>query len=612
MAGPALPAEGERRERRVPAAPQRRGPSQCLSQWAAAPGGRERPSLWCPRRNSEVAAAMAAGPVRLWVRTEPFLVGALPAPPPARLAPHYLRKAAAYARARADQGCFPRLSWPSWRHLACGKLLLSPDIAWLYFELYRGLRGPSPPLRLRWAEAEAACSSAEELEWERSKLSVDTLQFLLFLYVQQFHNVSLRRSLLGDEWPSPRTKSPCLSEKSGTGNKNWDDQEHLAFVQSHLLDILELLLEPEQLSASSHSSCSSLVSLEAVCALSFLLEGTVSNSGTVRPLHKLALRQPCHGLNGYSKGSRTFSLLKLESWLRSSLTANPLGITVCVSAGKNLVRAQQGGGSTRKAKIACSARVVPEVSPLVMMSHVYKQTVAKSSDTLVGAHVSICRCHDSFIYLLSPLRSVTIEKCRNSTFVLGPVEVSVHVQGCDNVKVIAVCYRLSLSSTKGCTFHTLTPTQPLILSGNQDVSFAPFHTHYPMLEDHMAQVGLATLPNYWDSPMLVCRDSGDTSVFRLLPPSDFYTFVIPFEMEGDTTETPGGLPQEYQEVLKKREQKVQVWQRMVKEAGLSRDQRKQLQAVVEDKFYEWLVQTGNRQQLDSLVPPALGSKQAAG
>ncbi|NWZ89068.1 TBCC1 protein, partial [Nesospiza acunhae] len=309
----------------------------------------------------------------LWVRTEPFLVGALPAPPPARLTPHYLRKAAAYARARADQGCFPRLSWPSWRHIACGKLLLKPEIAWLYFELFRGLGGPAPPLRLRWAEAEAACTSAEELEWERSKararpkaggararpkgepgprltllclsralqLSVDTLQFLLFLYVQQFHNVSLRRSLLGDEWPSPRTKSPSLSGKSGTENKNWDDQEHLAFVQSHLLDILELLLEPEQLSASSHSSCSSLVSLEAVCALSFLLEGTISNSGTVRPLHKLALRQPCHGHNGYSKGSRTFSLPKLESWLRSSLTANPLGITVCVKAGKKLAWAQQ-------------------------------------------------------------------------------------------------------------------------------------------------------------------------------------------------------------------------------------------------------------------------------
>lgn len=114
-------------------------------------------------------AAAAAGPVRLWVRTEPFLVGALPVPPPARLTLHYLRKAAAYARARADQGCFPRLRWPCWRRIACAKLQLSVDIAWLYFELYRGLLGLAPPVRLRWAEAEAACTSAGELEEERSK-----------------------------------------------------------------------------------------------------------------------------------------------------------------------------------------------------------------------------------------------------------------------------------------------------------------------------------------------------------------------------------------------------------------------------------------------------------
>ncbi|XP_050184010.1 TBCC domain-containing protein 1 isoform X1 [Myiozetetes cayanensis] len=561
---------------------------------------------------------MAAGPVRLWARTEPFLAGALPAPPPPRLAPHYLRKAAAYARARADQGCFPRLRWPRWRHIACGKLQLGRDLAWLYFELFHGLLGPDPPRRLRWAEAEASCATAEELERERSKLSVDTLQFLLFLYLQQLHRLSLRRSLLGDEWPSPRTEPPGFPGKSANGNKNWNDQEHCAFVQSHLLDMLELLLEPEQLSASSHSSSSSLVSLEALSALSLLLEGSVGASRAVRPLHELALCPPCRPHNGFSEGTRAFSLPRLESWIRSCLTANPLGMTACIRAGRKLAWAQQVEGATRRAKIACSARVVPEVSPMVIMSQVYRQTLAKSSDTLVGAHVRIHRCNESFIYLLSPLRSVTIEKCRSSTFVLGPVEMSVHVQSCDNVRVMVVCHRLSLASTTGCTFYTLTPTQPLILSGNQAVSFAPFHTHYPMLEDHMAQVGLATLPNYWDSPMLVCRESSDSSVFRLLPPSDFYTFVIPFEMEGDTMETPGGLPQEYQEALRQREQRVQVWQRTVKEAGLTkqflirRDQRKRLQMLVENKFYEWLVQTGNRQQLDSLVPLAMGSKQAAG
>lgn len=41
---------------------------------------------------------------------------------------------------------------------------------------------------------------------------------------------------------------------------------------------------------------------------------------------------------------------------------------------------------------------------MVIMSQVYKQTLAKSSDTLVGAHVRIHRCNESFVYLLSPLR----------------------------------------------------------------------------------------------------------------------------------------------------------------------------------------------------------------
>uniref|UniRef100_A0A493U0P8 TBCC domain-containing protein 1 n=2 Tax=Anas platyrhynchos TaxID=8839 RepID=A0A493U0P8_ANAPP len=589
-------------------APPIRG-SHFTGAWAAGQWEARLEAGWGGGRLYGKGAVMAAA-VALWVRTEPPLLGALPLPPPARLGRPYLRKMAAYARRRAAEGCFPRLRWASWRHIACGKLRLGRGLAWLYFQRFLRLLPAPPPRSLRRAEAEAACGSAEELERERSKLSVDTLQFLLFLYLQQLSRLSLRTAIRGEQWPSPAAPGPA--GKGAGQSKNWNDQDHLAFVLAHLSDMLELLLEPEQLSASSHATSNSLVSYEAVCALSFLIEGTVEGSGTVHPLHELALWQPCQEKNGYSKSNNAFSFPKLESWLRSCLTTNPFGMTACLRSGKKLAWAQQVEGTTRRAKIACNTPVVPEVFPMVIMSQVYKQTLAKSSDTLVGAHVRIHRCNESFIYLLSPLRSVTIEKCRNSTFVLGPVEVSVHVHSCDNVKVIAVCYSLSLSSTTGCTFHVLTPTQPLILAGNQAVSLAPFHTHYPMLEDHMAQVGLATLPNYWDSPMLLGKESSDTSVFRLLPPSDFYTFVIPFEMEGDTTETPGGLPHAYQKALSQREQKVQIWQKMVKEACLSKDQRKQFQMLVESKFYEWLIQTGNRQQLDSLVPPAVGSKQAAG
>lgn len=119
-------------------------------------------------------------------------------------------------------------------------------------------------------------------------------------------------------------------------------------MQTHLSDLLELLLEPEQLVASSPSTRSSAVSYEAICALGFLIEGTVIKSRTVHPLHELALWPPCQAQNGYSKVSKTFAFPKLESWLRACLTTNPFGMTACLKSGKKLAWAQQGSLICRK------------------------------------------------------------------------------------------------------------------------------------------------------------------------------------------------------------------------------------------------------------------------
>ncbi|XP_038600505.1 TBCC domain-containing protein 1 isoform X3 [Tachyglossus aculeatus] len=548
--------------------------------------------------------------VHLWVKPEPFIVGTPPLPPPPKLGPHYLRKVAGYVRARAGAGGYPRLSWATWQRVACGKLQLAPDLAWLYFETFDSLAPRSPGQRLEWAEAAAACASEDELDQRRKELSVDTLQFLLFLFIQQLNKISLRTSLIGEEWPCPKSKvqSPDLNGKSNCRNKNWDDSSHQEFVRNHLSDMLELLLDPAEPTGSrAHGG---LVSAEGVRALSFLLEGTVSRARKIYPLHELALWPPLQADSGFSRRAEAFPLAKLEAWLRACLTGNPFGTSACLRSGKKLAWAQQVEGTTKRARVACNTRAVPKVPRLVVMSQVDKQTLAKSSDTLVGAHVRIHRCNESFIYLLSPLRSVTIEKCRNSTVVLGPVQTAVHLHGCDTVRVMAVCHRLSASATTDCTFHLLTPTRPLILAGNRGVTLAPFHTHYPMLEDHMGRTGLATLPNHWDRPLTLGRDG--PGGFRLLAPADFYLFVVPFQMEGDTTEIPGGLPPAYRRALGRREQKIRIWQKMVKEAGLTKDERKQFQVLVENKFNEWLINTGHRQQLDSLVPPEAGSKQAAG
>lgn len=101
-------------------------------------------------------------------------------------------------------------------------------------------------------------------------------------------------------------------------------------------------MDPDQLSVSFHSTHSSLVSAEAVRALSFLIEGCVNKKRTVYPLHELALWQPLHSKSGFSKISKAFSFPKLESWLRACLIGNPFGTSVCLKSGKKLAWAQQG------------------------------------------------------------------------------------------------------------------------------------------------------------------------------------------------------------------------------------------------------------------------------
>ncbi len=104
----------------------------------------------------------------VWPRLEPFLIGVLPATPPSKFSIHYLRKMACYVRTR--DGCFPRLGWHMWRHIACGKLQLAEELAWLYLETFDLLMSRSAEQRLEWAEALSQCHTPKELDRQRCKV----------------------------------------------------------------------------------------------------------------------------------------------------------------------------------------------------------------------------------------------------------------------------------------------------------------------------------------------------------------------------------------------------------------------------------------------------------
>ena len=98
--------------------------------------------------------------------------------PPSKFGIYYLRKMVTYVRTR--DGCFPSLGWAMWKHIACGKLQLPEDLAWLYFETFDLLVGHPPEEKLEWAECLSQCSTPRELDRQRSK-------------VRGKHKVALRR-----------------------------------------------------------------------------------------------------------------------------------------------------------------------------------------------------------------------------------------------------------------------------------------------------------------------------------------------------------------------------------------------------------------------------------
>ncbi len=124
--------------------------------------------------------------------------------------------------------------------------------------------------------------------------------------------------------------------------QNWDDQAHLTFIQTHLSELLELLVEPGQLSSSGQVLRDSQLTSEALESLSLLLEGSVSHSRTVHPIHKLLSRSPLQSQAGFSKLSHSYSLQQFQGFLHQALCLNPFGISTCSESGKRLAWALQG------------------------------------------------------------------------------------------------------------------------------------------------------------------------------------------------------------------------------------------------------------------------------
>ncbi|THD18349.1 TBCC domain-containing protein 1 [Fasciola hepatica] len=547
--------------------------------------------------------------VSLWPRAEPFTYGIFQVHPHPRLAVHNIKKLVSYAKSKGKTG-FPKLSYSVWKHVACNKLQLSEELAWVLFHTCLAMCNYHMEKVKDMEERLFNAANSAEFDRLRGMQSVDLFTFVLFLYIQQINKISLRASAVSAnaEWPSSHNRSSELDSGRSTPIRpcrNLDEQYHLLFITENLAELLDLLVEPDLYGINNIDAG---LSEDAIDALNLIIEGTVDQCRSLNSFSELVRMPAISPATGYSKTTRTYNLRGLHSWIRSWLSPNPFSVENCIRNGRRLqwrlpyqagiegVPSTNAGNqhqqdTSKRQRIATNAHQVPRNggrngNKLVIMSMISRQIIARSSATLDGATLKIHRAHCSYLYLLSPMRSVTLDKCRKLTIVLGPIENTLQLNHCEDCLIVSACRRAVLVACRRCTLHLSISSRPILIQppmpsgntatssssaatvgtgglsapsqtssapgtptpaggvtqlGNEEILLAPYHTTYLRLVDHMMRVSLSTKVNYWDKPFLLGQDSnrhdqiiqtstalsGKGRCWDLLRPEHFYPFNIP-------------------------------------------------------------------------------------
>ncbi|VDP62163.1 unnamed protein product [Schistosoma curassoni] len=482
----------------------------------------------------------------LWPRAEPFAYGIFQVHPHPRLAVHNIKKLVTYAKNKSKTGSRLRSTW--------------------------------------------------FIERIRTSQSVNLFTFVLFLYIQQINKISLRASavsanaelvfwdliIYSARWPGSYSRSSDLDSgrstpirlcRITTGCKmgSWFKTRTMC---AHYLPFCTLYSDNQ-----GGNSMDATLSEGAVEALDLILEGSADEGRcgyfyvlltllyfrTLNSFSELVHIPTILPATGYSKVTHAFHLRGLLSWIRSWLTQNPFSVENCIRNGRRLqwrlphqvvldnesglnnTQQQPQNDIIKRQKIATNAHQVPRTgghsgNKLVVMSMISRQIIARSSATLDGATLKIHRAHCSYLYLLSPMRSVTLDKCRKLTIVLGPIENTLQLNHCEDCLVIAACRRAVLAYCRRCTLHLAIQSRPILIQppvpntisgsmiisnipgnnsgtntstpgtptpgsvalvGNEEILLAPFHTTYMKLVDHLNKVNLSPKVNYWDRPFLL-------------------------------------------------------------------------------------------------------------
>uniref|UniRef100_A0A7I4D0F2 TBCC domain-containing protein 1 n=1 Tax=Physcomitrium patens TaxID=3218 RepID=A0A7I4D0F2_PHYPA len=433
---------------------------------------------------------------------------------------------------------------------------------------------------------------------EIDSVGADVDDLLIFLYIQTYRRVPSRphrdAADVADVWPSTSAidgflpaLSPLQVRSSTVSRRSMPSQaeeevNQLTYVQKHLPNLLNLLAE-----TAEENSNNKVITAEQFEHLGLLLKAKnaaselvnlsqaapfFANSDPDMPAAPVPVGQVLEWVQQHicaaSESLRETSLGKDEKEVMDVNLAESLA-----SEAADVTMADATAGPVSPTPSSARTILVPngvvhlsnnwQPEGVTFVDGVMKASVLKREDDIQGDSVKVAHCHDSVVYVLAPLKYVSVFGCSDSIVVLGAVGKAVRVEYCERVQIIVPTARITIANCRECVLYLGVNQRPLFTGDNHKLQVAPYNTFYPKLEAHLAQVGVDATVNKWDRILTLgtvnphdafIHPAGSTDVqsegATLLQPEKFVTFSVPKWNEADseqllTRANPFLLPKPY-------------------------------------------------------------------
>jgi len=238
----------------------------------------------------------------------------------------------------------------------------------------------------------------------------------------------------------------------------------------------------------------------------------------------------------------------------------------------------------------------------VQQTSIERKTVLLSHTEIDGAPLVISDCSNSYLYVLANTKYATISGCRDCLVVVGATAAIVTIDNCENVNFVGCCGRITVSNTVDSILHLCTTTAPVLHGDCRNVQFAPFNTFYTRLEADLQAAGLDPQKNEWDNlcTAFLPHDLTERAI-NILPAQEFLPVAIPFGNLSPAAANPVPMAAQYVQALSQKQQAVMELKDRIVQMPMDDEVRVQMHHIIQARFKEWLIKSGNIRQVGDLV-----------